>query len=626
MHDPLPLLISLLIMMGMLAQWVAWRVKVPSILFLLVLGVIAGPVTGAINPDVLFDDLLFPMVSLGVALVLFEGALTLKFADLKGHGSSVSNLVTWGAVLNWALIAGGAWWFVGFDWSMALLFGALVVVTGPTVIMPLLRTVRPTANVSNILRWEGILIDPLGALFAVIVFEVIISGVSDNPWLFFFKELAVGFAGGALGALCLSTLIKRHWLPEYLHNIFTLGLVLTVFSLSNQFAPESGLLAVTVMGIWLANTPRLVMHDILSFKESLSILIISVLFIVLAARVDIGLIIDVGWGALGVLAVILLARPVMVFASTWRSGLNWREKALLSWIAPRGIVAAAVSALFALRMETLGFDDAALLPALTFMVIIFTVLLQSVTSRFVARMLGVAEEEPRGILIAGGNPVAIAMGKALKQEGFRVKIASSSWNEVQSARMQELDAYFGSPVSAHADRNLDLVGIGRLFAMSMDPAFNALVCLRYRTEFGRNRTYVLRNAEEKNASEKDRMVENFRAPSLFGEDVTVQKLASLLSQDAEIKSTSLSETFALEDFQARYGESTLLLFAIDPKGRLRAYTDDFTPEPGDGWTLVFLLEEPQKSESKVEKSRQRKAEQEEKNSKKAANGPAPASG
>lgn len=586
MHSNLPLTIALILMAGMLAQWLSWRIKLPSILLLLLLGIVAGPVTGVLEPAKIFGDLLFPAISLGVALVLFEGALTLRFADLRGHGSSVTALVSWGAILNWLLISSAAWLFAPLDWRTALLFGALVVVTGPTVIIPLLRTVKPSLAVGNILRWEGILIDPIGALLAVLVYEAIIAVGSENFWLFLLQEIFTGALCGIAGALLLAFLLKRHWLPEFLHNVFTLALVLTVFTVANTLAEESGLLAVTLMGVWLANTEGIDMEEILSFKESLSVLIISTLFIVLAAGIQLDLLVNLGWSAVAMIIAILVARAVVIYFCTLGSELRWQEKTLLAWIAPRGIVAAAVSALFAYKLEGMGYENASLLPAMTFLVIIVTVLLQSLTSAPLARYLAVTQED-NGILIVGGNVVAITLAQALIKNNFRVKITSNNWSEIQTARMAGIETYFGNAVSAHADRHLDLVGFGRLFAMSRRPALNALAALKYLNEFGRGKVYTLRNAEEKDTSEKSRLKESLRVPRLFGEDISVQKMASLISQGYELKTTKLSEAFDSEAFDRHYGK-VMKLFAIDPKGHLRAYTDEFQPEPKVGWKILFL--------------------------------------
>jgi NhaP-type Na+/H+ or K+/H+ antiporter len=457
-------IIAAVLVLGVGAQWLSWRLRQPSILALLVLGIVAGPVTGLLRPDEQFGDLLFPMVSLGVALVLFEGGMTLKFPDLKGHGRLVTNMVSWGALLNWLLMAAGCWLLAGFSLPIALLFAALVVVTGPTVINPLLRTMRAKPEVSQVLRWEGILIDPVGALLAVLVFQYILSGA--DSWAVFAQSVGVGLVAGFAGAISLGTVLRKHWVPEYLINVVTLAWVVMMFAGSDYVAHESGLLTVTVMGIWLGNMKDAGVSEILSFKESLSVLIISVLFIVLGARVDPMDIVATGWNGVIVLLVVLLARPVVVWAAAIGGNYNWRQKALLSWVAPRGIVAAAVSSLFALRLDDLGYPGGSELVAYTFLVIIATVVLQSLTAGRATRVLGLAEAEPNGVLIVGANGVARAIGQALVRQGFRVKLSDTSYEEIRSARMAGLETYYGDPISAHADQYLELVGIGRLFAMS----------------------------------------------------------------------------------------------------------------------------------------------------------------
>ncbi|MBV1959704.1 MAG: cation:proton antiporter, partial [Pseudomonadales bacterium] len=322
------LLFALILVLGISAQWLAWWLKLPSILFLLCFGIIAGPVSGVLDPDALFGDLLFPIVSIGVSIVLFEGALTLKFSDISGHGRVVTGLVSWGALMSWGLISAGCWWVTDLSPLLSLMFGALVVVTGPTVVSPLLRIVKPTPAVSNILSWEGILIDPIGALLAVLVFEFIVSNAQGHSLLLFGKDLLSGLALGAVGALAMISLLKRHWIPEYLQNVVMLAAVVFIFSLSNHLAEESGLLAVTVMGIWLANSKDVDIHEILSFKESLSILIVSALFILLAARLDLNQISDLGWAGAAVVAVVMLARPIVVWCACAFSDLKWQEKAL----------------------------------------------------------------------------------------------------------------------------------------------------------------------------------------------------------------------------------------------------------------------------------------------------------
>ncbi|MDZ7827484.1 MAG: sodium:proton antiporter [Gammaproteobacteria bacterium] len=491
--DPLFLLAAILVA-GVAAQWLAWRTRLPAILFLLGLGLIAGPLTGVLDPDALFGDLLFPMVSLAVAVILFEGALTLRFEEIRGLAAVVRNLVTLGAVITWAVVALAAHLLVGLDPGIALLFGAMVVVTGPTVIVPMLRTVRPTERIASTLRWEGIVIDPLGALLAVLVFQAVIAGYGEGTGLSllftFLTTVGTGTAIGCAAGYALAVALRRHWLPEYLHNVITLALVAAVFTTSDMLRHESGLLAVTVMGMTMANTRDTPLEDILDFKESLSLLLISGLFIVLAARLQLDRLLELGPAALALLAVVMfLARPLAVAASTLGSELSLRERTLVAWIGPRGIVAAAVSAVFALRLQDAGIDQAALIVPLTFVVILGTVIIQGLTAGPLAKLLGVAEPEPRGVLIVGAHPLARAIGTALKEAGFPVQLWRDAGREaVREARMEGLRAFYGSPVSEHADRHLDLIGMGRLLALSPSAQLNALsgpaLCLRVRSRPG----------------------------------------------------------------------------------------------------------------------------------------------
>ena len=575
------------LVLGVGAQWLSWRLKQPSILALLILGIIAGPITGLLRPDEQFGDILFPMVSLGVALVLFEGGLTLKFRDLRGHGMAVTNLVSWGALLNWLLMALGCWWLAGFSAEIAFLFAALVVVTGPTVINPLLRTMRAKSEVSQVLRWEGILIDPVGALLAVLVFQYLVSGAES--WVVFAKSVGVGLVAGFAGAISLGFVLRNHWAPDYLVNVLTLAWVVMMFAGSDFVAHESGLLTVTVMGIWLGNMKDVGVSEILSFKESLSVLIISVLFIVLGARVDPMDIVATGWNGVIVLLVVLLARPIVVWASTLGGNYSWRQKALLSWVAPRGIVAAAVSSLFALRLADIGYPEATDLVAYTFLIIIATVVLQSLTARAATRALGLAEAEPNGMLIVGANPVARAIGLALRQQGFRVKLADTSYEEIRSARMAGLETYYGDPISSHAEQFLELVGIGRLFAMSRRSRWNTLSCMKYRAEFGGNRVFSLRNAEDRDASEREKLADDYRVPRLFGEDVTYQKLASLLAGGAKIKTINLTDEFDMHAYREKNDSNLIPLFSIDPDGRLRVIDEgEPTETPANGKLMVLV--------------------------------------
>lgn len=584
--------------MSLACQWIAWWVKLPAILFLLLCGILVGPVLGWLAPDELFGELLFPIVSLSVAVILFEGSLTLRFREIRGLGRVVRNMVTVGLLVTWAVTAVAAHFALGWNWELAILFGALTVVTGPTVIIPMLRTVRPKPAVANVLRWEGIVIDPIGALLAVLVFEFIISGrgsgALSHTLVSFAEIIAVGLALGAAGGYLLGTILRRRWLPDYLHNVATLAIVLGVFAVSNEIQDESGLLTVTVMGMWLANMRDVPVDDILDFKESLSVLLVSGLFIILAARIEFAQLHLLGASALVVfLAMQFVARPLKVMVSTWGSSVKRNERLLLAWIAPRGIVAAAIAAVFALRLQQTDAgstgQQAELLVPMTFLVIIGTVTLQSATARPLARWLGVAEAESNGVLVIGANAVARKIALALKEHGFAVQLADPNYDDASEAHRAGLPTYHGNPISEHADRRLDLVGLGNMLGLSRNRQLNLAAAMRYRSEFGDDAIYTVQTSAEKSAEEKDKVAGERRGGVLFGEDVTIEKLSSLVAQGAEIRSTPLAADLDFETWRTRYGRKALPLFALTPRGQLRIFVAGAEPSPSEGWTVVSLV-------------------------------------
>ena len=575
-------------------QWLAWRLKLPAILFLLLTGIVVGPVLGWLDPQELLGPLLMPLVSLAVALILFEGSLTLHVSEWREIGSVVHRLVTVGALSTWAVITLATHWLLGFDWLLALLFGTLTLVTGPTVIVPMLRVVRPKASIANILRWEGIVIDPIGALLAVVVYSFIMSRAAgdglSHSLLTFGGVILCGSLFGLIGGWVLGHILRRQWLPEYLHSLATLAAVLGIFIASNQIMHESGLLAVTLMGMWMANMKGVDVRHILHFKENLSVLLISGLFILLAARLDLNAMIALGPVVLVLLLIIqFIARPLNVLLSTFGSKLNWRERALLAWIAPRGIVAAAVSAIFAIRLDQAGHEGALLLVPLTFAVIIGTVVLQSATARPLARLLKVAEPAPSGFLIVGANGPARVVGKALQQLGSRVLLTDSNWENIRAARMENLPTYFGNPASQHAEAHLDLVGLGHLLALSPSGELNALAAMRFRHEFGHQRLYALASGQESQRTDKHRASHEHRGQALGDRALTYSQLANALNQGAELYSTQLTENFTWEDYQALHGSRATLLFARDSGGWVYVVTPESDLKPGPGWTLLALI-------------------------------------
>ncbi|MFC3093792.1 sodium:proton antiporter [Alteromonas sediminis] len=591
MNDPL----VLLVMVGLLSiacQFFAYKVKLPAILPLLIVGILIGPVFGALNADDLFGELLFPIVSLSVAIILFEGALTLKKDDIAGHGKMVRNLCSVGVVVTWLIAAFAAHYLLSVSWSIAFLFGAIVTVTGPTVIVPMLRSVRPNHKVANILRWEGIVIDPVGALLAVLVFEFIVSaqGALSHTFYAFGITLLTGLGFGAAAGIGLGISLKNNWIPQYLVNTAVLTVILGVFAASNVIAHESGLLTVTVAGIILANMKGVNIEGILEFKETLSVLLISGLFILLATRLDLNAIAQLGWAAAFViLAIMYIARPISVFISSWGTSLTLKELALISWIAPRGIVAAAVSALFALKLEEQGFPQSEIIVPMVFLVIITTVVVQSLTAKLVAKLLGVRAPIPNGFLLFGGNRFSQLLAKELQEQGIYTCIADTNWNAISDCRMQDIPVYFGNPMSEHASLHLELNRFGNVLILSPYRQLNPLVSFHFEDALGKGKVWGLSNNEQ--LSRPSHKVSSHYANklTLFGEGITYAYLASAVAKGATVKTTRLTDAFRFEDYQETYGERAIPLVYIDTHNVFHVVLANNDFEPAAGWRLISLI-------------------------------------
>ncbi|WP_312241019.1 sodium:proton antiporter [Pantoea sp.] len=588
-----PLLLVIIGLSSLAAQWVAWLLRMPAILPLLIFGIILGPLTHVLQPDALFGDLLFPLVSLSVAIILFEGALTLRFDEIRGLGGVVRNLVTIGMLTTFLVVSLACWTLLRFPPELAALVGAVTVVTGPTVIAPLMRVVRPKAAINQVLRWEGIIIDPVGAIFTLLVFEFIVlrqqaESLTHLFWTFGLT-LAVGLALGALFGWLLGVALRRVWLPGYLQNFAVLAITLAAFGASNFLADESGLLTVTVMGIWLANMRDVELTEIIAFKEELSALLISGLFIILAARLDVNALIGMGWPLVGVLlAVQFIARPLCIAVSTAGSSLHWRDRLLLSWIAPRGIVAAAVSSLFALTLTRNGYQGAERLVTVVFAVIIGTVVLQSLTSRPLARWLRVQQRKPRGVLIVGANTFARTLAATLQKIDIPVQLTDNSWEYYRQARMEGIPAYYGYAWSEHAENFLDLNETAQVLALSPNRHQNALAVYHFSHIFGQKNVAAIRTGHAlrgRRATESPRFR---RQETLFAPNQTFSHLSSLLAHGAVIKATRLNENFGWLEYLEKH-QGVIPLFAQREDGKLVAVKADAAPELP--CTLIALVQD-----------------------------------
>ena len=597
-------LISLvgIIVVGVFAQYLAWRFHLPSILLLLILGVLAGPVAGLIHPDELFGELLLPLVSVSVAIILFEGGLSLRIAELRGTGTVIWSLVSLGALVTWTVTAAAAWWLLDLSPAIAVLLGAILVVTGPTVIIPLLRHVRPKGQIGWIAKWEGIVNDPIGAMLAVLAYEAVSNGAGEHPitiaavnlsW-----TLAVGGGLGLIGAALMVVMLRQHLLPDFLTNPMALMIVLATFLAANLLQDEAGLFEVTFMGVLLANQRFVSIEKVAQFKEDLRVLLISILFVVLAARLTWTDFAQIDGRAAVFLAVlIVVARPLAVALSTFGSRLNWRQRVFLAMLAPRGIVAAAVASIFALRMAP-DYPDAERLAPIVFFVIAGTVAFYGLSASPLARWLGIAQPAPQGVLMLGAHAWARRIAQALKKENVFVLLVDTNWSEVHAARMEGLPAIYESVFAERVAAEAEATETGRLLALSSNSEVNSLAALRFTRAFGRAEVHQLMPERDRKVDVQEAL--EFHGRILFGPEATYSYLTRRFRAGAVVKKVRLTGEFQYDDFKDHYGQTALPMFLIDENGRMRIFTRDSSPTPKSGDSLIALVdpvdEEPAKNE------------------------------
>jgi len=597
--------------LGLAAQWAAWRFRIPAILLLLIFGFLAGRFFEA--EAIVGTELLFPLVSMAVGVFLFEGGLTLRFHELKASGGPVFRLCTYGAVVTWILATIGAVYILGWPFSVAAVLGAILTVTGPTVIAPLLRHIKPQRRVGAIAKWEGIVVDPIGAIAAVLLLPFVYSstvrgaeleaqGALNSALMGVGLTLLVGLGFAFLVAKILEIFLKRHWIPDYLHALAFLACGAVVFVGANKIQHESGLLAVTVLGILLANQRSASVKHILEFKEHLRVLLISMLFIVLAGRIDTDALASVGMrGVLFVLALIVIVRPACVFLSTIGSELTTKEKIFLCCLAPRGIVAAAVASIFSLEILTFfsapGTEipaplvlAATQLPALVFMVIIGTVLIYGLAAAPVARRLGLASANPQGVLFAGTPEWAIDAGKILQEEGFQVLFVDTSHRGVSRARMKGVPTCLANILSEFVEEEVELDGLGKLLAVTPNDEVNSLAVLEFRHVFGQQNVFRLRPEDESSpGGERRGASAEHRGKSLFQSNPTSSELVGLMLRGGQVKRSNLTDEFTFADLRAQYAVALIPLFTIKESGRLIVSTEEGgDPQPGD--TVLVLVD------------------------------------
>lgn len=604
------LVIAMVGMLGIGAQWLAWRTGWPAIVLMLAAGFLAGPVLGLFDPEHAFGDLLDPMIAIGVALILFEGGLSLDFRELRHAGEGVWRLVLLGGPIAWVLGAFAAHSIGGLEWPVAILFAGILVVTGPTVVMPLLRQSSVKARPAAILKWEAIVNDPIGALFAVVSYEYF-RAVTESPGASLFEVvppliIAAIITGliGYVAAAAIAWAFPRGAIPEYLKVPVLLTSVIVVFVLSNQIEHEAGLVAVTVMGIALANMNVSSLRSIHPFKQNIAVILIAGIFVLLSASLEFEELAYLNWNfGLFLLALLFLVRPATILLSLLGSSVPWNERLFLSWIAPRGIVLVAISGLFALRLEDIGYDGTALI-GLSFAVVVATIVAHGFTIDLVARLLNLKGSNRPGVLIVGSTPWTISLALMMQELKAPVMVVDSSWQRLALARQKGLPFYHGEILNEATEHNLDLTPYSVLVAATENEAYNALVCNEFAYEIGRDMVFQLGDAIDD--EDRHALPSGIRGRALFESGFGVEDVNERLARGWVFRKTKLSEEFTFAAAQDRLPDAAAMLLLVRDNGTLRFFTHAARPEPRAGDVIVSFAPPQERSAQDAAAKRDRK--------------------
>ncbi len=598
-----------IIILGILAQWVAWKFKIPAILPLILIGLLVGPIaaeylsadgTKWIEPiwnetekkGLFPGEGLYYFVSLAISIILFEGGLTLKRAEIKNVGPVITKLITLGSAVTFFGAGIVAHFVFNLSWDLAFLFSGLIIVTGPTVITPILRNIPLKKDVSAVLKWEGILIDPIGALVAVLVFEFISvegdSGFTKTALLEFGKIILFGTTFGFTFAHALAFAINKKLIPHYLLNVVSLSTVLLVFVESEVFAHESGLLAVVVMGMVLGNSKLENLKELLYFKESLSVLLISILFILLAANINIeDLELLYTWKTAVLFAIVVFViRPLAVFLSTIGSKLKFNEKLFVSWVGPRGIVAAGIASLFGSKLMKNGVEGAEYITPLVFMIVLGTVLLNATTARLFAKLVGVFLTKSDGILIIGASKVSRLLGHYLVSNGRHVVLIDSNQNNIEKAQELGIEAMTANIYSETLTDNIELNDIGYLMAMTGNEDINRYAINKFSKQFGENGAFrLVTSSEMSNPNDNPK-------EGLFSHTDDYVRLSEVTRHHPSIQEIDIEDKAHYDSLieMTNSDEDMIPLFIKDDDGELHiisSYSTDID-DLGEHCKLVYL--------------------------------------
>ena len=606
--------ITMVIVLGVAAQWIAWRMRIPAIVLFSIAGLLAGPVFGLVSPSDDFGAVYKPVVALCVAVILFEGGLQLRWHEFREAASGVKRLVTIGAVFAFALGSLAAHGIGDLSWPTSLLFGAITVVTGPTVIIPLLRQANLNRRSASYLKWEGIINDPTGALAAVLIFEFFVYAGSGDPIdavLFgIAKAIGASIVVGFGGAFALGRALQRGKVPEYLMAPVMLASVLAVFTITDGIQKEAGLLSVTVMGMVLGNMQLPALDEMRRFKEYIVMLLVSSVFVLLTADLDPNVLNLLDWKTvLLVVSMLVVVRPLAIFLTTLFTDMNWRDRVLVGWIAPRGIVAAAVAGVFGPQMVDAGYADAEVLVPVIFALVLTTVTVHGFTIGILSRRLGLSAKG-NSVLIVGASPWTTALAEALtKQLSLTVTLVDTSWHRLRDARLAGVNVLYGEILSENVQQSMELNGVSCLLSATSNDAYNALVCRSFAGELEHDRLFQLPMyaADDNTKSKHKTVAKPFMGVMAFADNAQYEELWRRHFQGWKFYKTKITEAYSYDDFIADCPAEYIPIGVLHESGRLEFHAHSAPRKPKPGEQVIYYAPKKQ-STSEPRKPRDSEAE------------------
>ncbi|MBF1057076.1 MAG: sodium:proton antiporter [Peptostreptococcus sp.] len=589
------LAVSLIIFLGVFSQWLAWKISKPAIVIMSLAGLIVGPFLNIIVPSqVLGDSIYKSIISISVALILFEGSLSLDFKEITDTKMTIKRIVVFGALISWILGSLSAYFLAGLSITTSLVIGALLIVTGPTVIIALLRQAKLDSKVSTILKWEGILVDPMGAILAVLSFEAAevfaSSSVSPGILVKFGIGVLIAVAIGVLVGIGTGRALQKNYFPEYLKSAIVLCLVLGTFSLSESITHETGLLAVTVMGVILANMHISSIEQVKHFNENISILLTSSVFVMLTSSLSRSILVDIFQLKiiLFVLSMLFIVRPLSIWLSTIGTDLNIREKTLIGWIAPRGIVALTVTGYFSNLLVEEGHQDAELLLALTFALVIVTVIAHGFSIQPLAKKLGLAHDGKPGLVIVGSNPFSVALAKFLKDWDVPSLIVDYSGKNLENVINTDIETYQGEILYEVANYNLDLVIYKKMLLNTPIPLYNILVSNEFVSRFEHTSSICIINVLGDKVRSDFKELQKIGVPRLGDYRATYLSLIRLVEDGYDFAATQITEELTEEEYYRLMDYRRINIFTMTESGDIEFFTTEHKPRISSGDYIVSL--------------------------------------